>query len=151
MSDQAWDELYVDIDDARADAIFQVAFKRLNEHFVQRLGRPAFVKALDAGTSEAGFARTRRIVKLPRPTKNVHERVLLEVCLGGSAHSGMLAWIYLEEGKGEPIPPPPWEGDTEVTRAAKDVVDNFTYTARAPDPEPLPFDMAAEPEDLPFK
>lgn len=145
MSKQAWDELYVDIEDARADAIFQIAFKRLNEHFVQRLGRPAFVKALDAGTSEAGFARTRRIVKLPRPTKNVHERVLLEVCLGGSAHSGMLAWIYLEEGKGEPIPP--WKDpESDVSKLAKDVVDNFTQPKNGD--IGLPFDAE---EDLPFK
>jgi hypothetical protein len=138
MSDkQPWDELYVDLEDDRSAAVFMVAFDRLNQHFVQRLGHPMSSRAVSSGKLK------RMIVKLPRPTKSIHERHLLQVCLGASPHSELLSWIYLEEGKA-PAPP----------------VDEDFYTRHVPEPAPpmvftkeetgLPFDIGDDP-DLPFK
>lgn len=142
MSDkQAWDELYVDLDDDRGAAIFMVAFKRLNEHFVQRLGHPMSSKklGLDGG-------RSRMIVKLPRPAKSVHERHLLQACLGSSLHSELLAWIYLEEGKAGTATVTSVDGDSENVVTLTENMEPRTFIEGG-----LPFDMAAEPEDLPFK
>lgn len=96
MVGQPWDELYVDIENNHSRAVFDRNFARLQDHFMQRNGRPISAREL-----EVGPGRARIIVKLPRPTKSVLERIFLEAILGGEPSSCMLTWIYIETGKSE--------------------------------------------------